>query len=287
MLNKASLLLLILVFTACAPKVRTTVLSSVNSTRPHQYAQPFALIEKDTVDMSKEQLLGEVKIIYPGLSTKYNFEYVKLMAKLEAMKMGANCMVIAQHKQPANWSTYHWINVNAYLIKNPRKYESEVIWSQSRKLVIEDFKGAIDKRPFTAATASSFRYNYKRITGFSGRYSIKIETYFDCKSSYFKQTKRDSLVLAHEQIHFDISELYSRKFMIRIQNEARTFKELVAIQQHVLNEIGREMQLKQDEYDSEVYADRSKQAAWNEWIKEELQKTMYFANKTFVSLKLN
>ncbi len=107
---------------------------------------------------------------------------------------------------------------------------------------------------------------------FPNKYKLYIETYFDCHFSYFKHTDYDSTVLAHEQIHFDISELYARKFIERIEREALDLNQFLAQQEEILNSVGRELQLKQDEYDSEVYADRTKQPDWNKWIVEELEK---------------
>lgn len=283
-MNKFFVLFLIVLTTGCAPKIKTTVLSPSRSNRPIRFDQPFAVIEKDTVDFSSEQLLGTVEIKDNGLSIHCQYEKVMAKAKQEALKMGGNCLVLTKHVAPNVWSSCDHIKANIYAIKNPRKYELKIFWSPDRKLAIADFKGSVENRPFLAATGSGFEFKIK-LHGIAGRYKIEGFTYFDCKASYFKRSKQDSVTLVHEQVHFDISELYARKFIMRMQQEADNFRKAMAIHQQVMEDITREMQVKQDEYDAEIYPDRSKQSKWSTWIKEELEKTKALADKRLTSPK--
>lgn len=264
---------------ACSPK--TNVVNLSTSKRPiTQDYEPFALFEKDTVALKSSQLIGEIEIKDSGFSLRCDYETVKGTAIKQAKEMGGNCLVIIEHKLPSKWSTCHRIKAKIYVIEDAHQYESEILWSAKRPLKIRDFKGAIDKRPFQAATASSFRYYIEGKPGFSKDYNLSVQTYFDCYLSYFKHSEIDSAVLAHEQIHFDISELYARKFIKEMERDAKNIDEAIAKQEILLDEIGRELRLKQDEYDTEVYADDSKQINWTNWIKEELTKTKAYENKT-------
>ncbi|MFK7807444.1 MAG: hypothetical protein AB8F74_06520, partial [Saprospiraceae bacterium] len=80
-----------------------------------------------------------------------------------------------------------------------------------------------------------------------------------------------SLVLDHEQLHFDISEIYARKFVQRIEQEVHSFKELQEKIDSIFSDIRKNLQLKQDEYDSEVYVDDSLQTKWSDWVNKELK----------------
>ena len=281
-MNKSLLILISIILIGCSPKIISNSLDSGSSNRLHLSYEPFALIETDTLDISFLKPIGQIEIKDGGLTLNCDYETIKKLAKEEALKLGGNCLVITEHRKPNQWSTCHRIKADVYWIKNAKDYENEVIWNPNRKLEISDFKGSTKKRPFTAATSSSFRYRIEGRPAFPNKYKLFIETYFDCYSSYFKHTEYDSIVLAHEQIHFDISELYARKFIERIEREALDLNQFLAKQEAILDAVGRELQLKQDEYDSEVYSDRSKQTDWNKWIFEELEKFKKYSNKKLI-----
>lgn len=281
-MNKILLLLFSIILLGCSPKIISNSLEGDLSSRSNLFYEPFALIETDTIDRSLMKPIGQIEIKDGGLTLNCDYETIKQLAKDEALKLGGNCLVITEHRKPNQWSTCHRIKADVYSINNAKDYENEVIWNQNRKLEISDFKGPIEKRPFTAGTSSSFRYRIEGRPVFPNKYKLVVETYFDCYLSYFKPTEYDSIVLAHEQIHFDISELYARKFIERIEREALDLNQFLAKQEEILNAVGRESQLKQDEYDSEVYADRTKQTDWNKWIAEELEKYKKYSDKKLI-----
>lgn len=278
-MNRIILIVIAVIIQSCSPKVISNSLDVNSTNRIDLEYEPFAIFEADTIDRSNVKLLGQIEIKDSGLSLNCDYETIKRIAKTESLKLGGNSFVITEHKEPNTWSTCHRIKADVLHIENPRDYETEVIWNKNRKLEIEDFKGPIKKRPFTAGTSSSFRYRIEGRPAFSKKYKLFVETYFDCYLSYFKNTDFDSHVLDHEQIHFDISELYARIFLERVKNEAKDLNEFLAKQESILKEIGREMQLKQEEYDSEVYSDRSLQAKWTDWISEELRKYDLYSSK--------
>src|SRR5690606_36236150 len=144
--------------------------------------------------------------------------------------------------------TCHRIEAEVLKIRNPEKFEDQIVWHPLRKLTISNFRGPIDKRPFLAATSSTFRYAMK-MNNFTGRALISVESYFDCKLSYFKPSTQDSAVLAHEQLHFDITEIYARKFRKKVKEIYVNPKQFAGIHEAVYAEIFNEMVLKQDEYD--------------------------------------
>ena len=272
----------IISITSCSPKVVSNTLDTTLPSRSGLYYEPFALIEEDTIDRSMNQPVAQLEIKDGGLSINCDFQTVKQLAKTEALRLGGNCLVITEHRLPDLWSTCHRIKGDVFLIDNAKDFESEIIWHKNRQLQISDFKGSTEKRPFTAATFSSFRYRIEGKITSPKKYTLYVETFFDCYSSYFKHTEFDSMVLAHEQIHFDISELYARMFISRIDESAMDLNELLTQQEEILDEVARDLYIKQDEYDSEVYADRSKQPFWTNWIIEELNKYDHYADKVLI-----
>jgi len=284
-MNRIILLSLAVIIQSCSPKVIANSLEMSSLDRSEFYFEPFAIIETDTIDRSEVKLLGQIEIKDSGLSLNCDYETIKGIAKTESLKLGGNSFVITEHKEPSFWSTCHRIKADVLHIQNPRDYESEIIWNKNRKLEIEDFKGPIAKRPFTAGTSSSFRYRIDGRPAFPKKYKLFVETYFDCYLSYFKHTDFDSDVLDHEQVHFDIAELYARIFLERVKSESKDLNQFLAKLESILKEVGREMQLKQEEYDSEVYSDRSLQAKWINWISEELEKHELYESKILIVTK--
>ncbi len=161
------LILITLTFLGCSPKIITNSFDIVANNRLHLFYEPFAFIELDTFDKNAFKPVGQVEIKDGGLTLNCDYETIKKLAKEEALKLGGNCLVITEHRKPNQWSTCHRIRADVYLINNAKDYENQVIWNQNRKLEISDFKGSIEKRPFTAATLSSFRYRIGGETCFS------------------------------------------------------------------------------------------------------------------------
>jgi predicted secreted Zn-dependent protease len=80
-------------------------------------------------------------------------------------------------------------------------------WKHDRKLVWSDFKGKPDKsNPASALTYSDIHIGASVI---NGKISVDVQNYFDVKLSWTKN-KTSVQLLAHEQLHFDITELYTR-----------------------------------------------------------------------------
>ena len=81
------------------------------------------------------------------------------------------------------------------------------------KLGWADFKGAPPgSKRVAATTASGISYSYTT-TGSKGVYKLdyKVTAYFYPWQSWYHRELCDSVVLSHEQLHFDISELYARR----------------------------------------------------------------------------
>ena len=88
--------------------------------------------------------------------------------------------------------------------------------------------------------------------------------------------------LDHEQIHFDISELYRRKLMAEYARLSLSPVEIRVQHEQIFANYWNQLQLKQDEYDSEVYADRSQQSKWDDWIDGELKKYSQYASTELI-----
>lgn len=272
----SSMLLLTL---ACTPKL---------SVKPSEYAhkppvqefEPFACLEKDTIEFHPRDFIGDVEFKDKSFAVICDYETIKSLACDEAKKMGGNILVITEHKLPDQWSTCHRIKGKVYRILDPEKFETEILWHAKRRLNPGDFRGTVVNRPFLAATSSSFRY-FTSVQPFSKQMDVTVQTFFECRMSYFKPAATDTATLHHEQLHFDITEIYARKLVEKMQHEPVTTQTVNMTFQRLIKEIAIEWRLKQDEYDSEVYKDRNKMSKWQQWVQEQLNASDQYASKKF------
>ena len=132
--------------------------------------------------------------------------------------------------------------------------EVTLSWTDDYKLTWNDFKGPI--KPNTGAlavTASgiTFGYSVKTSNGKIIDFSPKVEAHFYPEKSWYIKEKGNAHILAHEQLHFDITELHVRKFRAEISK--------LNITQNLRNELNKlhqnindELAIMQSQYDSQT-----------------------------------
>ncbi len=149
-----------------------------------------------------------------------------------------------------------------------------ILWQESKKVAWTDFKATPNaSSSYKAFTESEIK---TEIAAKNNEAHISIKTFFDKNKSWVKD-KTDEL-LAHEQLHFDITELWARKFRQKIKGKTFSFKtfqkELNAIQ----TDIYKGSKDMQTDYDKEtqhavVVASQKK---WEKKISQDLQKLSTF-----------
>jgi len=93
---------------------------------------------------------------------------------------------------------------------------STIIWEASKKLTWNDFQGKTDSINFgKAKTSYRIRIIPENVTvdendNIYGYEKMTVQAEFD-KNHSWSLAKFDTVVLAHEQLHFDIAELFARK----------------------------------------------------------------------------
>jgi len=154
--------------------------------------------------------------------------------------------------------------------------EETITWYKNLKLEWSDFKG--EPKPVgnaVATTASGVSFGFSATKSSSGLedYSFQITSHFYPDKSWKVSEALSDVVLNHERLHFDITELYARKFRQRITN----FKFTNAINnemQSIHNAIIKELGELQNKYDAETNHSLNieQQLAWQKFIEEELNK---------------
>jgi hypothetical protein len=139
---------------------------------------------------------------------------------------------------------------------------STLMWEADRKLSWDDFQGKPDYNfGDVSALTSSGIIHYKGCE--DGKIIYKVQAYFEKNHSWVKPEAYTDHHLAHEQIHFDITELYARK--LRKALEKREFKcgEEERFDAFVANFL-RKWQTAQINYDNQTHYSM-KPAKQNEW----------------------
>lgn len=91
------------------------------------------------------------------------------------------------------------------------KQSDYILWNSKYKLEWEDFKGKEDIQ--SEYDAISYTLIDQRQKGLlEDKILYEIATYFVSSLSWVKKDQKNNDLLFHEQLHFDISELYARKF---------------------------------------------------------------------------
>ncbi len=146
-----------------------------------------------------------------------------------------------------------------------------LVWNEKRLLTWDDFKGKPEKR-FSAA---STHYDIFKTTEQNGPSAeVTIEAVFFCNKSWKRESWINDQVLAHEQKHFDIVELYARKLRKLLSDKNySSYSNLKSVSDSLYKVIDKEMDVYQDKYDDETDASMNgdKQREWNKKIMEEIQ----------------
>jgi hypothetical protein len=144
--------------------------------------------------------------------------------------------------------------------------KAEISYSKSYKLQWKDFIVIQKSNDFAAVSSTGFSYNYET----DGDYiKIEVNCQFYKPHSFVVEKHRNDYILNHEQRHFDISYIYSQKFIQELRNQKNLdFKKM----DYIYEKIWQESQNYQDKYDSETKHSilKDKQEEWNKIIDNQL-----------------
>jgi hypothetical protein len=151
--------------------------------------------------------------------------------------------------------------------------EEAILWSPEYRLSWEDFKGQPPDTGRVAATTASGISYYFSSTETNGKMEVDftVRTYFYPQKSWYIPEICNAVILSHEQLHFDIAEMFARK--MRRQLAARQFTSNIKAEvREVYQQINKELAEFQEQYDRETDFSRNpaRQKAWNAAIKEAL-----------------
>jgi len=161
--------------------------------------------------------------------------------------------------------------------------EPVISWNDNYRLSWQDFKAQPMRNVGAVATTASgitfgfsIRESDKRVISFS----TEVLAHFYPEQSWYKPERADNHVLGHEQLHFDITELFARKFRKRL-SVLKTTNDVAKKLRATHEAINKELAAFQNQYDAETNFSRNVEAQlqWQILIRRELQKLESFKSK--------
>ncbi|MBO0331748.1 DUF922 domain-containing protein [[Muricauda] lutisoli] len=150
-----------------------------------------------------------------------------------------------------------------------QEIEEGVSWNKDMRLTWADYKGKVPPADESAATtASGISYSYSaNLLHHEVKLDFEVGAYFYPNESWYKPQLCDENTLAHEQLHFDITELFARKMREKLRRTSFS-DDVKAEVRKIYRDILKELQQYQEQYDWETNfsRNREKQREWNRKI---------------------
>lgn len=158
----------------------------------------------------------------------------------------------------------------------PTKEKESINWRKRRLITWADFKGTpLETAPNAAMTSTSILINFNAYkTGFQ----FNLTCVFYPEKSWTKVSSEH--ILGHEQGHFDISELFTRK-LHKALKEYRFREKTVDVDiKSIYEHIAKEQAAYQSLYDQQTNYSRNppEQSAWQSKIISELEELSGYSN---------
>lgn len=162
------------------------------------------------------------------------------------------------------------------LFAAPGQAQKEIPWKENRKLTWGDFKKRVGNGGYYKAyTYSGIRYT---VDEDNQQIVVSVDCYFVSDESWVYSKSQDPYLLNHEQVHFDITEIYARKMRqafapYEVGIDEFMSKLMIDEVRKVFNDLYDEMEERQKQYDKETNHSliKEKQLEWNKLIEKELE----------------
>lgn len=164
------------------------------------------------------------------------------------------------------------------LITSFKQNNDQKFWDKTSPLTWDDFKKVNKPDNYDAKSSSNTflgeLYRYKRLASDSNTYvfAFKVQSVMIHSMSYVDPQYKNAALLAHEQLHFDISEYFARQLLLAFQkgvytknfrNEIKDIKQKNTVQRNAMENL----------YDEQTDHSRNirMQSKWNVYVQSLLQ----------------
>jgi hypothetical protein len=153
-------------------------------------------------------------------------------------------------------------------------------WSASRPLVLADFKGR--PKPGEAHAALTSATIVAQVACRSNQFSGHVQAAFDPTLSWVRDPATITpKLLRHEQLHFDITEVYARRLRQKLAGVSIPCADLGPTFQRLSKGVYADWAKAEDQYDRDTNhgLKPEQQAQWEAQVQQQLQELAAFADK--------
>ena len=199
---------------------------------------------------------------------------LKLDARDSALSIGANLIKTESQRERSREAPCDEITFSFYRVDDLRPAERRFGWSAARPLAWADFKGSVpaDAGALTVAeTSCGIGVETSTVTS-ANTPKVYVFNTFQTYTSWVRAADSTADVLEHEQCHWDICELYTRKMRQRFAVASINVSNLQRVVSKIFNETQREYGARQQRYENETRHGtiREQQTRWTQMIADEL-----------------
>lgn len=197
------------------------------------------------------------------------------LAQDSAIKMGANLIHEDAKKDRTRLTPCDEVTFSFYRIGDVHAAEQRFSWSADRPLIWSDFKGGIPNRASdktAAETSCGIGIETNTVTT-TNQPKVYVYNTFQTNTSWVRSSDSTADILEHEQGHWDLCELYTRKMRERFSRAHIDVYNLHQVVDKIFNETQREYAQKQEQYEQETEHGiiREQQQRWTAMLRKELR----------------
>jgi hypothetical protein len=164
-----------------------------------------------------------------------------------------------------------------------KKFKNDtVVWKKDSLLKKEDFKAKVKKNELGSSTTCIFVYPNES----NGVLVFSVEALFVKSKSFITPTSE--YVLKHQQLYFDICELYARKLRKMISDkDFKKVSNVTEVIQQMYTKVNNEYAKEEQKYDTDTNygLNAAKQQVWADDIQKQLTALDAFSNTEVSTVK--
>lgn len=150
---------------------------------------------------------------------------------------------------------------------------TEFQWAEHQKLSWEDFQGPVRASDEESAAATHCGMGF-RINGITqaGKPDVTVYNTFYTRKSWVRHDAKITSILEHEQGHFDLCEIFTRKLRTRVSDISLNTPDMKESLMAIFSEVNNEYEICQQAYEDETIHGTKihEQKRWMEKISKEL-----------------
>jgi hypothetical protein len=149
----------------------------------------------------------------------------------------------------------------------------KIKWQEDRPLSWSDFRATPHANgAYVASTNSGISFSYSIRSDENGwGFEYSVQSNFYPNRSWYRPKLADNYILAHEQTHFDISELFARKFRKQL-SELKVDRNVKSLVDGLYAQIEQQRRDMQQQYDKETDHSKIRESEfrWRDFVSAEL-----------------